>query len=94
MIYTNFTSPTLLLSIWHIVFALKRFADLVSPLSRKSEIEKKQEIEKSDSNKITVDEKRVKELKSKKMYKEYSIEIPYKDVSNSIDSKISEILPH
>ena len=41
-----------------------RFADLVSPLSRKSEIEKKQEIEKSDSNKITVDEKRVKELKS------------------------------
>ena len=33
----------------------------------------------------------VKELNSKKMYKEYSIEIPYKDVSDSIDNKIKTI---
>ena len=34
----------------------------------------------------------VKELNSKKMYKEYSIEIPYKDVADSIDNKIKAIL--
>ena len=34
----------------------------------------------------------VKELNSKKMYKEYSIEIPYKDVADSIDNKIKSIL--
>ena len=35
----------------------------------------------------------VKELNSKKMYKEFSIAIPYKDVSDSIDNKIKSILP-
>ena len=35
----------------------------------------------------------VKELKSKKMYKEYSIVIPYNEVSNSIDNKINELIP-
>ena len=36
---------------------------------------------------------KVKELNSKKMYKEYSIEIPYKEISDSIDNKIKEMLP-
>ena len=35
----------------------------------------------------------VKELNSKKMYKEYSIEIPYEDVVRSIDNRIMKILP-
>tara|TARA_Y100000590_G_scaffold133818_1_gene153037 strand:- start:1149 stop:2498 length:1350 start_codon:yes stop_codon:yes gene_type:complete len=35
----------------------------------------------------------VKELISKKMYKEYSITIPYKDVVESIDDKIKTLLP-
>lgn len=35
----------------------------------------------------------VKELNSKKMYKEYLIEIPYKDIADSIDDKIKSILP-
>ena len=35
----------------------------------------------------------VKELKSKKMFKEFLIKIPYNDVSNSIDQKIKEIIP-
>ena len=36
---------------------------------------------------------KVKELNSKKMYKEYSIEIPYNDIADSIDTKIKTILP-
>ena len=34
-----------------------------------------------------------KEINSKKMYKEYSIEIPYEDVVSSIDKRIMKILP-
>ena len=35
----------------------------------------------------------IKEINSKKMYKEYSIEIPYKDIANSINEKIEKLLP-
>ena len=35
----------------------------------------------------------VKELESKKLYKEYLIEIPYEEVDNSINEKINEIIP-
>jgi len=35
----------------------------------------------------------IKELKSKKLYKEYSLEIPYSEVDNLINNKINEILP-
>ena len=34
-----------------------------------------------------------KEINSKTMYKEYSIEIPYEDVVNSINKRIMKILP-
>ena len=34
----------------------------------------------------------IKELNAKKMYKEYSIEIPYKDISDSIDKKIKTLI--
>ena len=35
----------------------------------------------------------IKELKSKTLYKEYSLEIPYNEVETLINSKINEILP-
>ena len=35
----------------------------------------------------------IKEINSKKLFKEYEIEIPYEEVDNSINSKISEIMP-
>ena len=35
----------------------------------------------------------IKELKSKKLYKEYALEIPYAEVDNLINDKINEILP-
>ncbi len=34
-----------------------------------------------------------KELKSKKLYKEYSLEIPYKEIDIEVDKKINQILP-
>ena len=34
-----------------------------------------------------------KELKSKKLYKEYSLEIPYEEINVEIDNKINQILP-
>ena len=35
----------------------------------------------------------IKELNSKKLYKEYSMEIPFDEVDNSIDAKIREMIP-
>jgi len=35
----------------------------------------------------------IKELKTKTLYKEYSMEIPYSEVENMLNSKIDEILP-
>jgi len=35
----------------------------------------------------------IKELNSKKLYKEYSLEIPFNEVDNSINAKIREIIP-
>ena len=35
----------------------------------------------------------IKELNSKKLYKEYSLEIPFDEVDNSINDKIREIIP-
>ena len=35
----------------------------------------------------------IKELKSKKLYKEYSLEIPYKEIDIEVDNKINQILP-
>ena len=35
----------------------------------------------------------IKELESKKLYKEYLIEIPYEEIDNSINEKINEIIP-
>ena len=35
----------------------------------------------------------IKELKSKKLYKEYSIEIPYDEIDIEVDNKINQILP-
>ena len=35
----------------------------------------------------------IKELHSKKLYKEYSLEIPFKEVENSINAKIREMIP-
>ena len=35
----------------------------------------------------------IKELSSKKLFKEYSIEVPYEEVNNSINAKINEIIP-
>ncbi len=35
----------------------------------------------------------VKELESKKLYKEYLLEIPYSEVNTLIDNKINELLP-
>jgi len=34
-----------------------------------------------------------KELKSTKLYKEYSLEIPYEEIDNEVDNKINQILP-
>ena len=34
-----------------------------------------------------------KELKSTKLYKEYSLEIPYKEIDIELDKKINQILP-
>ncbi|MDC3056419.1 trigger factor family protein, partial [Pelagibacteraceae bacterium] len=34
-----------------------------------------------------------KELKSTKLYKEYSIEIPYEEIDIEVDNKINQILP-
>ena len=33
-----------------------------------------------------------KELKSTKLYKEYSLEIPYKEIDIEVDKKINQIL--
>ena len=35
----------------------------------------------------------IKEISSKKLFKEYEIVVPYKDVDNSINQKINEIIP-
>ena len=35
----------------------------------------------------------IKELNSKKLYKEYSLKIPFDEVDNSINAKIREIIP-
>ena len=35
----------------------------------------------------------IKELNSKKLFKEYLIEIPFDEVDNSINDKINEIIP-
>ncbi len=35
----------------------------------------------------------IKEIKSGTLYKEYSLEIPYEEINNIIDSKINELLP-
>ena len=35
----------------------------------------------------------VKEIKSKKLYKEYSLEIPFVDVDNEINQKIEKLIP-
>ena len=35
----------------------------------------------------------IKELKSTKLYKEYSLEIPYKEIDIEVDKKINQILP-
>ena len=34
-----------------------------------------------------------KELKSTKLYKEYSLEIPYEEIDFEVDNKINQILP-
>ena len=34
-----------------------------------------------------------KELKSTKLYKEYSLEIPYEEIDSEVDNKINQILP-
>ena len=34
-----------------------------------------------------------KELKSTKLYKEYSLEIPYEEIDIEVDNKINQILP-
>ena len=34
-----------------------------------------------------------KELKSKKLYKEYSVEIPYEEIDTEVTNKINKILP-
>ena len=34
-----------------------------------------------------------KELKSKKLYKEYSLEIPYEEIDIEVEKKINQILP-
>ena len=35
----------------------------------------------------------IKEIKSGTLYKEYSLEIPYEEINQIIDSKIKELLP-
>ena len=35
-----------------------------------------------------------KELKSTKLYKEYSLEIPYEEIDIEVDNKINQILPN
>ena len=35
----------------------------------------------------------IKEITSKKLFKEYEIAIPYEEVDNSINNKIAEIIP-
>ena len=36
---------------------------------------------------------KVQEIKSKKLYKEYSLEVPFKEVDEKIDEKIKELIP-
>ena len=36
---------------------------------------------------------KIKELKSKKLYKEYNIEIPFEDIDNEINEKIKSLIP-
>ena len=36
---------------------------------------------------------KTKEIKSTKLYKEYSLEIPYKEIDIEVDKKINQILP-
>ena len=36
----------------------------------------------------------IKELKSKTLYKEYALQIPYSEVEEMINNKINEILPN
>ena len=35
----------------------------------------------------------IKEVKSKKLYKEYLLEIDFEDIDNKINQKIEEIIP-
>ena len=35
----------------------------------------------------------IKEISSKKLYKEYSLEIPYEEIDIEVDNKINQILP-
>ena len=35
----------------------------------------------------------IKEISSKKLFKEYGLEIPYDEVDNMINNKIAEIIP-
>ena len=35
----------------------------------------------------------IKELKSKKLYKEYSLEIPHEEIDIEVENKINQILP-
>ena len=35
----------------------------------------------------------IKEISSKKLYKEYQVSIDYKEIDNSINSKIQEMIP-
>ena len=35
----------------------------------------------------------IKELSSKKLFKEYLVKVPFDEVDNSINSKINEIIP-
>ena len=42
---------------------------------------------------IRFDNMNTKELKSTKLYKEYSLEIPYEEIDIEVDNKINQILP-
>ena len=35
----------------------------------------------------------IKEINSKKLFKEFEIQIPYKDIDDSINDKINELIP-
>ena len=35
----------------------------------------------------------IKEVKSKKLYKEYSLEIPFEDIDKEINNKIKDLIP-